>query len=622
MLLPDAACAESPAAREKQARMPRLPQDLPPLPEQAEYNLPLSKQDRASLLDSTQSRQSSTRSKRNISGSDCRDMAVIAQHRAAALADYIANLPDYECHYGLFSIDSSLATQIFSAQNVHAVAGRFVQELPRYDASNLGLVNLLIYLRAAYYQYEVSGLRDPIPDLAVTLRPYIRRSLMSDALSRENPRAPSTSNELMKLITNMKDEAYYLPALKDRIQRYTTSAANPQAAEPLRQPGAAGAFTGLLTVFFYAHQRRDARVALEADASFPEALDRFVTANRAVLSNARDVHLLADAARETYRFLRYPAQKPRVKRMIQDLLAATSMTGDGNELWLAAAEAVEYGDPGRCADYGICDFKNRLIDAVLPRRFACNAQVRILAQAIPPARLRPICTAVAQQENYFHRMMKTGRRPVAGDRNDTLELVVFEDYRNYRKYASVIYGINTDNGGMYLEGDPSAPDNQARLITHEASWLRPRFKVWNLEHEFTHYLDGRHDMAGDFAASTAKPTVWWIEGIAEYLSKRNDNQEAIDAVRTGTYRLADVLTTRYTSNDYVALAYRWGYMATRFMFERHRTDVDAIVSRFRAGDYGGYERYIAYIGRRYDDEFDDWVRNATIANEPPLPVTN
>ncbi|WP_175550710.1 collagenase, partial [Burkholderia ubonensis] len=126
----------------------------------------------------------------------------------------------------------------------------------------------------------------------------------------------------------------------------------------------------------------------------------------------------------------------------------------------------------------------------------------------------------------------------------------------------------------------------------------------------------------DFAASTAKPTVWWIEGIAEYLSKRNDNQEAIDAVRTGTYRLADVLTTRYTSNDYVARAYRWGYMATRFMFERHRTDVDAIVSRFRAGDYGGHERYIAYIGRRYDDEFDDWARNATVANEPPLPVTN
>jgi len=622
MLAPDAAYAESSADRGKQMRMPRLPQDVPPSPAQTEYNLPLSRQDRTSLLDSAQSRGQSTRHKRSMANPACRDMSAIAQYHTQALADYIANLPDYECHYGLFSLDSPLATRIFSASNIRAVASRFAHELSRYDASNLELANLLIYLRAAYYQYEVSGLRDPVPSLAVTLRPYIRRSIMSEALYRDNPRAPNTANELMKLITNMKDEAYYLPALKDRVERYTASVANPQAAEPLRQPGAAGAFTGLLTVFFYAHHRRDAQASLGTDASFPEMLDRFVVANRSSLSNARDMHLLADAARETYRFLRYPAQKPRVQQMIHQMLATTSMTGDGNELWLAAAEAVDYGDPGRCADYGICDYKNRLVDTVLPNRLVCNAHVRVLAQAIQPVRLRSVCAAIAAQDDYFHRMMKTGRRPVTGDRNDLIDLVVFEDYKNYRKYASVIYGINTDNGGMYLEGDPSAPDNRARIVLHEASWLRPRFAIWNLEHEFTHYLDGRYDMAGDFAASTAKPTVWWIEGIAEYLSKRNDNPEGIDATSTGTYRLSDVFRTRYTSHDYVTLAYRWGYMAARFMFERHRSDVDAIVSRFRAGDYDGYERHIAYIGDRYDNEFIDWARDATTANTPIVPRTN
>ncbi|RQR46419.1 collagenase [Burkholderia sp. Bp9126] len=622
MLTPDPAFAESSAESDRQVRMPRLPQNLPPSPEQAEYNLPLSKQDRASLMDNTQPRQRSTRNKRSADDLDCRDMATIARYRAAALADHIASLPDYECHYGLFSIESPLATQIFSAPNVQAVAGRLVQELSRYDASNLYLVNLLIYLRAAYYQYEAAGLRDPMPNLAVSLRPHIRRGIMSDSLYRENPRARSTANELMKLITNMKDEAYYLPALKDRVERYTTSAANPRAAEALLQPGAAGAFTGLLTVFFYAHQRPAARAALETDASYPEILNRFVTANRAILSNARDVHLLSDAVREVSRFLRYPAQKPRVKRMLQDTLAATSMTGDGNDLWLAAAEAADYGDRGRCADYGICDYRNRLIDAVLPNRLACNAHVRVLAQAIPAARIRSVCATVARQEDYFHRMMKTGRKPVTGDRNDLIDLVVFEDYSNYRKYASVIYGIDTDNGGMYLEGDPSSPDNRARMIMHEASWLRPRFAVWNLEHEFTHYLDGRYDMAGDFAASTAKPTVWWIEGVAEYLSKRNDHQDAIDVASTRAYRLADVFRTRYSSHDYVARAYLWGYMATRFMFERHRADVDALVSRFRAGDCDGYERHIAHIGDRYDNEFIDWARTATTAGEPPLPAMN
>ena len=92
------------------------------------------------------------------------------------------------------------------------------------------------------------------------------------------------------------------------------SAANPQAAAPLLQRSAAGGFTGLLTVFFYAHQRSGAQPMLDSDATLPETLNRFVTANRASLSNTSAAYQLADAARETFRFLRYPAQKPRVKK--------------------------------------------------------------------------------------------------------------------------------------------------------------------------------------------------------------------------------------------------------------------------------------------------------------------
>ena len=201
----------------RQARMPRVPQSLPVSPEQAQYNLPLSEQDRAALIRPSPLKPPATRSKRGTSGADCRDMSVMTQYRGAALADYIANLPDYECHYGLFSVDKAQATQIFNAENVHAVAGRFVQEIYQYDASNLILVNLLIYLRAVYYQYDVSGIANPIPNLAVSLRPYIKQGLEGDALYRDNSRAPSTANELMKLITNMRDEAYYLPTLKNRI---------------------------------------------------------------------------------------------------------------------------------------------------------------------------------------------------------------------------------------------------------------------------------------------------------------------------------------------------------------------------------------------------------------------
>ena len=66
-------------------------------------------------------------------------------------------------------------------------------------------------------------------------------------------------------------------------------------------------------------------------------------------------------------------------------------------------------------------------------------------------------------------------------------------------------------------------------------------------------------------------------------------------------------------------AYRWGYMATRFMNEKHRSDVDAMVAKFRLGDYAGYQNYMDVIGNRYDAEFASWVQTATTAGQPPLP---
>jgi microbial collagenase len=216
-------------------------------------------------------------------------------------------------------------------------------------------------------------------------------------------------------------------------------------------------------------------------------------------------------------------------------------------------------------------------------------------------------------------MLQTNNTPVAHDNNTSLELVVFDDYTNYSKYAGIIYGIDTNNGGMYLEGDPSQAGNQARFIAHEASWLRPTFKVWNLEHEFVHYIDGRFDMYGDFGMATSVPTVWWIEGIAEYLSLKNNNQTAIDMARTRKYRLSDIFGNTYSMADYQDRAYRWGYMATRFIVERHRADVDQALANFRVGDYSRYNSFMQGIGTRYDSEFAAWADAATTAGDPPMP---
>lgn len=598
-----------------QAPKPHQRLALPPSVEQSTFNLPATNKTRFDLLP-----KNSTRMQAMAATPACKDMNTLASYSGSALATYLVNLPDHECTYPLFSLSASQAATVYSAANMNAVISRFSQEASAYNATSRALVNLTLYLRAGYYLAGSNVIPTPSSAVTASLRAPIRQLVEGTALFAPNSIASSTGGEAIRLITNMHDEAYYLPSMKNVLARYTNSSSRPNAADGLKNDSAGGAFTSALTVIFYSHYRPEAATVLQSDTSYPAALNNFVVQNKAALLGSTAGYQLNDAANEAFRFMQYSAQKPAVKTMVQATLASSTMMGADSGLWLAAASAVKYYDNANCAQYGTCDYATKLADAVLKFSYTCSPTLRIRAQEMTQAQLQDSCAILGREENYAHEMLQTNRLPVANDRNTSLELVVFDDYANYSKYASIIYDIDTNNGGMYLEGDPSQVGNQARFIAHEASWLRPAFSVWNLEHEYVHYLDGRFDMAGDFGAGTAKPTVWWIEGVAEYLSLKNNNQKSIDVARTGTYKLSQIFGNTYSMSDYTDRAYRWGYMATRFMVEKHRSDVDAVLKRFRGGDYEGYQTYMNYIGTRYDNEFAAWVATATTAGEPPLPV--
>jgi microbial collagenase len=602
------------APRLKQAQPPHTRTELPPSQEQAKYNLTPTRKARTDL-----GIKAKTNGLASAATPACQDMNTLANYSGSALADYIVALPDYECHYGLFSLTSTQAAKVYSAANFQAVANRFAQEAASYNASNIKLVNLLIYLRAGYYLASSNVMPAPAASLITTLRAPIKNLLDGNQLFLQNNAGFSTASETLRLITNMNDEVYFLPTMKTLVQRYTNSSSQPQAANALLQTSASGGFTGVLTVLYYAHFRSGGAALLQNDLSYPTALNNFVTQNKSALLGSSASYQLNDSLNEAYRFMQYPTLLPSIKPMVQSVLANSSMTGADSDLWLAAAESVKYYDNPHCADYGTCNYETRLADVILKYSYTCSPGIRIRAQDMTVEQMKSSCDLLAAGENYFHTMLQTNRKPVANDLNATLELVVFDDYANYNKFAGAMYGINTNNGGMYLEGDPSSPTNQARFIAHEASWLRPTFSVWNLEHEYVHYLDGRFDLAGDFGASIAKPTVWWIEGVAEYLSLKNKNQAAIDVGKTGTYPLSTIFGNTYSMSDYVPRAYRWGYLATRFMMEKHRPDVDKAVGYFRVGDYNGYQTYMDGIGKKYDTEFASWAQTVSTAGEPPLP---
>jgi microbial collagenase len=596
---------------------PHQRQTLPPTAEQTKYDLAPTRKPRNDLMP------------RNMKASlapmsatpQCKDMNTLAGYSGAALADYVANLPDYECTYPLFSADPALATGIYSSANVSAVASRLASEAAGYNATNMKLVNLVLYLRAGYYQASNGTIPALTESVRAPLRTAIHGAVRGSGLYANNTVAPTTAAETWRLITNMHDEVQYLPDVKATIARFTNSGSVTTAADALKQDSASGGMTGALTVLFRAHTMPEVGTALSSDISYANTLYGFITASKAALLNSNAAYQLTDASNEAFRFMQYDALKPQVKPMVQNTLYTSTMLGADSGMWLAAAQAVKYYDNGNCAQYGVCNFEEQLASAVLKTSYSCSPTLRLRAQDVTPDQVQQICSSLATEEGYAHAMLQTNRTPVAHDNNTSLELVVFDDYANYSKYAGVIYGIDTNNGGMYLEGDLAQAGNQARFIAHEASWLRPVFKVWNLEHEFVHYIDGRFDMYGDFGAATAVPTVWWIEGIAEYLSLKNNNQTAIDMARTRKYRLSDIFGNTYAMADYQDRAYRWGYMATRFMMERHRSDVDQMLAKFRVGDYSRYNDAMRDIGTRYDSEFSAWADAATTAGEPPMPDT-
>ncbi len=249
------------------------------------------------------------------------------------------------------------------------------------------------------------------------------------------------------------------------------------------------------------------------------------------------------------------------------------------------------------------------VDEVLPIRHACSPTIKVWAQDMTNAQLNDTCNQLSAQESDFHNRLQTGQVPVANDYNDDLRVVVFDDYNQYDTYGYELFGINTNNGGMYIEGNPSDPNNQASFYAHEASWLRPEFEIWNLRHEYIHYLDGRFVSYGGFNHYPSN-MVWWSEGLAEYLSLGTDNPEAINMVKQlrnkrRRHDLSDIFNVTYRSR--VDDVYRWTYLAVRFMFERHYNEVLTMTDSLKNNNFSSYSSTLNSWSQSYENEFDSWL---------------
>lgn len=259
------------------------------------------------------------------------------------------------------------------------------------------------------------------------------------------------------------------------------------------------------------------------------------------------------------------------------------------------------------------------VDTVLARQWRCGPSVTLRSQALTPESEAAACTSLSSLEQRFHGMFGTAGKPVANDLNTSLRANIYRSKAEYEKYAGMHFGIPTDNGGMYLEGFPDQPGNQAEFIARQ----KADGSIHNLEHEFVHFLDARFNLHGDFCRNLhdshsppencARPApatpylVWWTEGIAEYLARGRVHPKAIALAKSKAFKLSALFDTGYESNTGQDRVYAWSYLAVRFMIENKRQEIEKILAFTRGGDYPRYQAVIRAWGENYDKEFADWL---------------
>nr|WP_234313386.1 collagenase [Streptomyces globisporus] len=507
-----------------------------------------------------------------------------------------------DCVNTLFSLTGNDARLAFREAQMTSVAYALRDNSAYYPGDgSTGTPQLVLYLRAGYYVQWYNP--DAVGPYGSALRTAIRSGLDSFFASPRSRDVTDENGETLSeaviLIDSAQENARYLNVVKRMLADYDSS------WNGLSRMLAA--VNGVYTVTFRGHQVPEFVAAVEADPSLIGSLHRFA-ADHLSLLDGDHAYLTSNAGRELGRFLQYPGLRGRARPLATDLLGRSSITGPTAPLWVGIAEMADHYDRANCSAYGVCDLQERLKREVLPVRHACGPGIRILAQQMTSAELSASCTSLIEQDAYFHRIAKDDG-PVADDRNTSIEVIAYDSSADYQTYAGAMYGIDTDNGGMYLEGDPSVIGNQPRFIAYEAEWLRPDFHIWNLNHEYTHYLDGRFTMYGDFAAGMSTPTVWWVEGFAEYISYHYRGEPytaAMTEAGKGTYALSTLFGTDYSHDT--TRVYRWGYLAVRYMLEKHPADMDTVLGHYRTGQWAAARTHLAStVGTRYDSDFRTWL---------------
>lgn len=515
---------------------------------------------------------------------------------------------DYECMRTWFSPSLEQADVVFSTMSVSRITGGLKKAIEAYKGTKEQAQQIYYlgeFIKAAYKNRHDTFAKKLQPfssELSADIANTIQQFLRSPYALTEGREQQEALASMLIVVDSIRQLAIAAPDVFAILDSFSADKSDSYYYRK--------AINNIFVAMAGHSQTKAFYDVIESDSSYIHRLSSFITNNEWAIGTDSE-QLLGNAARELARLVKTEDAESRkvVVDTLDSLLKRYPLGGKSDRIWVGIAEMVDAYASDYLEQLGLSNSKSVLKQRIMTFSYDCRGPARILAQEMTEAQAITSCETLNLKEDDFHQTVNTGYQPVADDHSDSVDVIVFKTKSDYSTYSSFLFDNTTNNGGQFLERDPSKQGNVPRFVAYQNGW-DDDFSILNLEHEYVHYLDGRFNQYGDFHDTMREGNiVWWLEGFAEYMYYKEGYNAALVLGKEKTHTLADVFSTNYS--DGLNRVYRWGYLAVRFMIEKHPEDVTELLGYSRTGQYKEWVKLLERLGPAYNTEFHSWLDEVT-----------
>jgi hypothetical protein len=425
------------------------------------------------------------------------------------------------CLGSLWAFDADVATVIAPA-NVAAVAALISSDTADVTANAARLRQLAVYYQIAFFHefYEAAVSYDvPTQDAA-------RQAMVDIATAppfvTDTPAIEDLRQQWSISVDSTNATHLATATIQAMLERY--------AADPAH----AGDYQERITVYYclfsLSRQIGNAQIALGdqspwytlLDVGFADAVGA-VALDTAYTTASEYVVLNAIFALGNFSYLQPATYDLGHDRVSQAYASHVQYSGP----WLRAIVDLDNFYDGTLFNGTILDLdqlRDDVMAIALPNTFIHDGGRLIFRTAISAADAAELVDAIREVDSQFFRK-STYLSPVPGDVNEVLTLVIYGSPADYGQYQPFLFGLPTNNGGIFIEGD-------SHLYTYDRT---PAESIYTLEellrHEYTHYIDSRYLITGSFGQAGTlydnNRMVWHNEGLAEFMVGATRKQDVL-----------------------------------------------------------------------------------------------